>query len=164
MPCVPIRGFGYTLCDRHAPNEVERDVPARRNLRRPGDAGPDQQGVNSRVFDAFKESGGVPALAVRDQRSVFGMRGEGMLSGDEKGGVRLGGTVGLRHAMGDRVAEPIVALAAAPGQSFAVRSAQIDSFAVVANLDLTDSLSLRLGYTGVRGPSAREHAPAPRSA
>jgi len=87
----------------------------------------------------------------------FGLRGEGALGR----GVRLGGNVGLRHAMGDRAADSILALAAAPGQAFAVRSAEVDSLSVVTNLDLTadvsDSLSLRLGYTGVRGAAAREH-------
>ena len=113
-------------------------------------------------FDVFKEVGGPAALAARDQKSAFGivefgLRGEGALGR----GVRLGGNVGLRHAMGDRAAEPVLALAAAPSQAFAVRSAEIDSLSVVTNLDLTadvsDSLSLRLGYTGVRGAAAREH-------
>jgi fibronectin-binding autotransporter adhesin len=115
-------------------------------------------------FDRFAESSGPVALMVRTQKNVLGI-GELGLRGEmaigAKSGVRLGGNIGARAAFGDRTADPMIALAAAPDQAFTIRSPEIDRFAAVANLNLTvdvsDTLSLRLGYSGLQGSGVREH-------
>ena len=124
-------------------------------------------GSASRVtFNRFAENSGPAALMVRAQKSVLGigelgLRGEVPLAGGETGGVRLSGNVGLRTAFGDRTPDPLIALAAAPGQAFNIRSAAIDRFAAAANLNLTvdvsEKLSLRIGYSGLVGSGTREH-------
>ncbi|NYT39696.1 autotransporter-associated beta strand repeat-containing protein [Sphingomonas sp. R-74633] len=125
-------------------------------------------GSASRVtFGRFAERSGPAALMVGGQKSVLGiaelgLRGEtALVGGGDKGSVRLGGNIGLRTAFGDRVVDPVIALAAAPSQAFNVRSAEIDRFAAAANLNLTvdvsDTLSLRVGYSGVLASGAREH-------
>lgn len=117
-------------------------------------------------FNRFAESSGPVALIVREQKSVLGiaelgLRGEVPLARGDAGGVRLGGNLGLRTAFGDRAANPAIALSAAAGQAFNVRSAEIDRFAAAANLnlsaDLSDTLRLRVGYSGVLGGGVREH-------
>jgi fibronectin-binding autotransporter adhesin len=124
-------------------------------------------GSVSRVsFGRFAETPGPVALMVNRQKNALGIaelgvRGELPLVGGDKSGIRLGGNIGLRTAVGDRIANPVIALAATPDQAFNVHSAQIDRFAASVNLnltaDLSDTLSLRLGYTGVLGDNAREH-------
>ncbi|HWU96415.1 MAG TPA: autotransporter outer membrane beta-barrel domain-containing protein, partial [Sphingomonas sp.] len=118
------------------------------------------------TFGQFAESSGPVALLVRDQKSVLGigelgLRGETALVGGDRGSVRLGGNIGLRTAFGDRAPDPAIALAAAPNLAFNIRSAEIDRFSAVANLnlivDVSDKLSLRLGYSGVQGAGVREH-------
>ncbi|MBX3563587.1 MAG: autotransporter domain-containing protein [Sphingomonas sp.] len=121
-------------------------------------------GSVSRVsFGGFTETAGPVALQVRAQKSVLGtaelgMRGETALGSDH---VRLGGNIGLRTAFADRWANPVIALAAAPNQGFNVRSTEFDRFAATANLnltvDLSDRLSLRVGYSGILGSRTREH-------
>jgi len=117
-------------------------------------------------FNRFAESSGPVALIVREQKSVLGiaelgLRGEVPLARGDAGGVRLGGNLGLRTAFGDRAANPAIALTAAASQAFNVRSAEIDRFAAAANLnlsaDLSDTLSLRIGYSGMLGGGVREH-------
>jgi len=117
-------------------------------------------------FNRFAESSGPVSLIVREQKSVLGiaelgLRGEVPLASGDTGGVRLGGNLGLRTAFGDRAANPAIALTAAASQAFNVRSAEIDRFAAAANLnlsaDLSDTLSLRIGYSGVLGGGVREH-------
>ncbi len=124
-------------------------------------------GSVSRVtFGRFAESSGPAALMVHAQKSVLGigelgLRGEMPLVGGEAGSIRLGGNIGLRTAFGDRAPDPAIALAAAPGLAFNMRSAEIDRFAAAANLnltaDLSDKLSLRIGYSGLLSSGAREH-------
>ncbi|WP_158298707.1 autotransporter-associated beta strand repeat-containing protein [Sphingomonas psychrotolerans] len=133
----------------------------------PGFVEPYLAGSVSQVsFGRFAESSGPVALIARAQKNVLGiaelgLRGGTTLVGGDKGGIRLGGNIGLRTAFGDRVANPVIALAAAPDQAFNVHSAAIDRFAAAANLnvtaDLSDKLSLRLGYNGVLAGGAREH-------
>jgi fibronectin-binding autotransporter adhesin len=124
-------------------------------------------GSVSRVtFGRFAERSGPVALAVRAQKSVLGigelgLRGEVPLAGGETGGIRLGGNVGLRTAFGDRAPDPLIALAAARDQAFNIRPAEIDRFAAAANLnlsvDVNETLSLRVGYSGLLSSGAREH-------
>ncbi|WP_404338301.1 autotransporter-associated beta strand repeat-containing protein [Sphingomonas sp. MMS12-HWE2-04] len=124
-------------------------------------------GSVSRVsFGRFAEKPDPVALMVHRQKNVLGIaelgvRGEVPLVGGDKGGILLGGNIGLRTAFGDRIANPLIALTAAPDQAFNMHSAEIDRFAAAANLnlsaDLSDTLSLRIGYTGVLGGNAREH-------
>ena len=114
-------------------------------------------------FGRFAESSGPVALMVRTQKSVLGIAELGLRGemGLGTSAIRLGGNIGLRTAFGDRTANPIIALTAAPNQAFNVHSAEIDRFAAAANLnltaDLSDALSLRIGYTGMMGSGAREH-------
>jgi fibronectin-binding autotransporter adhesin len=114
-------------------------------------------------FGRFAESSGPVSLMVRAQKSVLGiaelgLRGEMPLASNA---IRLGGNIGLRTAFGDRTANPVIALTAAPDQAFNVHSAEIARFAAAANLnltaDLSDTLSLRIGYSGVLASGAREH-------
>ncbi|APR51923.1 hypothetical protein CA223_07225 [Sphingomonas koreensis] len=124
-------------------------------------------GSASRVtFGRFVERGGPATLMVGTQKSVLGigelgLRGEVPLVRGETSDIRLGGNVGLRAAFGDRAPSPAIALAAAPSQAFDIRSATIDRFAAVANVnvtaDVTEKLSLRIGYSGLLGSGAREH-------
>jgi len=119
-------------------------------------------GSVSRVrFDRFAESSGPVALMVRTQKNVLGVAELGARGEIGLGSIRLGGNIGVRTAFGDRFANPVIALAAAPDQAFNVRSPEIDRFAAVANLnlivDVSEKLSLRLGYSGIQGSGVREH-------
>ena len=118
-------------------------------------------------FDAFSETGGGSALRVDEQdytlgTATAGLRGETRVRMGERGGFRLGGSVGLRNSFGDRRGMPLIALQAAPNQSFEIRSSRIDRLSAVGTLDATidigERASLTLGYSGVVGDTARDHA------
>jgi uncharacterized protein with beta-barrel porin domain len=56
----------------------------------------------------------------------------------------------------------LISLDVAPNQSFDIRSAAADRFSITGNLDatleLSRAISLTVGYSGVVGSNARDHA------
>jgi outer membrane autotransporter protein len=118
-------------------------------------------------FDGLAETGSAAAVRVAEQEhslgtATLGLRGEALLEMGRSDNLRIGGSFGVRHSFGDRSAEALIALDAAPNQAFSISSAAIDRFAIVGNLDATvdldDSVSFSLGYSGVAGENARDHS------
>ncbi|WP_225421126.1 autotransporter-associated beta strand repeat-containing protein [Sphingomonas parva] len=116
-------------------------------------------------FDPIVESG-TAALEVRTGREALGLatigvRGSARFGGEDSG-FALDGSLGIRHAFGDRTATPMIALAAAPLQGGTIWSQQIDRHAVTGELDarydFNPRISLSVGYSGVIGADARDHA------
>lgn len=119
------------------------------------------------TFDEFAETGGVSRVQVAEQENSLttvtaGLRGETVLDLGGRSRIRLGGAIGARHVSGDRMISSPIALDLAPGQAFPILSAAIDRFSIVGNLDatadLSEALSLTVGYSGVTGANARDHA------
>jgi outer membrane autotransporter protein len=117
-------------------------------------------------LDAHEEEGEAAALSVGSQSHWLGtvsggLRGETVVSTGEEESVRLGGSLALRHGFGDRSATAQLALAGAPDQVFAVRSAPLDPLAVVgsldASIDLGAAATLTIGYSGAVGADQGDH-------
>jgi fibronectin-binding autotransporter adhesin len=116
-------------------------------------------------FDAFSEAGGASALRVSEQENelttlTVGLRGEARIGSRDN--FRLGGSLGVRHASGDRLISSLIALDDAPTQPFAIRSAAMDRYSSVgqvdASFDVSDRFTISLGYSGVAGDNARDHS------
>jgi autotransporter-associated beta strand protein len=116
--------------------------------------------------DAVGETGGASRLRVAGQdpslgTASFGVRGETAL-GLGAGSLRVGGRIAGRHTFGDTRIVTFQALDLAPLQPFAVSAAQVDDWALEAGLDLSfdlgGAITASIGYSGILGDSATDHA------
>ncbi|PLK22585.1 hypothetical protein C0V72_14130 [Porphyrobacter sp. TH134] len=143
---------------RQAFAEVSYTIEAGKTLIRPFVAG----SVGRFELDGLTETGGAAALTIRAQSYSTGTVTGGIDTAVAVGKVlRLNGTLAARRQLGDRDPQAILALAAAPEQTFAVGAAQLDKTALAARLnaqfDLEDNLSIALGYTGLIGKTQTDH-------
>jgi outer membrane autotransporter protein len=143
---------------RQAFAELSYTIPAGGAVIRPFVSG----AIGRFKLDGLTERGGAAALA---------MRGQSYSTGSVTGGVdgtvavgkslTLAGTLAGRAQLGDRDPQAELALAAAPGQAFAVSGVQLDKLALAARLEavleLDERINLTAGYTGLIGSTITDH-------
>lgn len=114
------------------------------------------------TLDGLTERGGAAALAMREQRYDTGSVTGGIDARIPVGKVlRLGGMLAARRQLGDRDPQALLALAAAPQQTFAIEGAQLDRTALAARLDAAfqfdENVAITIGYNGLIGKTQTDH-------
>lgn len=118
--------------------------------------------IGSFALDGLTERGGPAALAMRQQRYNTGSLTWGIDARVPVGKVlRFDGTLAARRQLGDRDPQALMALAAAPGQTFAIEGTQLDRTAFAGRLDAVfqfdEHVAITLGYTGLIGKTQTDH-------
>jgi fibronectin-binding autotransporter adhesin len=118
--------------------------------------------IGSFKLDALTETGGGSALSVGRQSYTSATAEAGLEAAANIDRLRLSASLAGRAQLGDRDPNALIALAAAPGQSFTILGTQLDDFALAARLDATlhlgRAVDLSVGYSGLVGANTRDHA------
>lgn len=117
-------------------------------------------------LDEIVESGGLAALRVAKQdnsfaTAVLGLRGETTVEVGKGNRLRISASTGAQHNFGDTRIVSTVALDAASRFGFPIAAAGVDSWAFVnsvrASLDIGESLTVGVDYSGLVAGSAQNH-------